>query len=100
MDKFPQTCSNKVDFPIPGSPPRRITLPLTIPPPKTLSNSSREDENLEGSLTSDMVTGFSYLSRLLSPDPGSFSLSMVPQFPHAGHLPVHVEDLYPHSEHT
>ena len=28
-----------MDFPIPGSPPRRIRLPLTMPPPRTLSSS-------------------------------------------------------------
>ena len=33
-------CSKRVDFPIPGSPPNRVTEPGTSPPPKTLSNSS------------------------------------------------------------
>jgi prepilin-type N-terminal cleavage/methylation domain-containing protein len=33
------TCSNRVDLPIPGSPPIRMTDPGTIPPPKTRSSS-------------------------------------------------------------
>ena len=32
-------CSNKVDLPIPGSPPNNTTAPFTNPPPKTVSNS-------------------------------------------------------------
>ena len=33
------TCSNSVDFPIPGSPPISVTDPSTRPPPNTRSNS-------------------------------------------------------------
>ncbi len=35
-----KACSNKVDLPIPGSPPMRITAPRTSPPPSTRSSSS------------------------------------------------------------
>ena len=34
------TCIKSVDLPIPGSPPTKTKDPFTIPPPKTLSNSS------------------------------------------------------------
>ena len=33
-------CSSSVDFPIPGSPPMRIALPGTMPPPSARSNSA------------------------------------------------------------
>ena len=32
-------CVNRVDLPMPGSPPNRTSEPATMPPPKTLSNS-------------------------------------------------------------
>ena len=35
-----QICSNIVDLPIPGSPPKRTIEPFTIPPPRTLSSSA------------------------------------------------------------
>ena len=34
-----QSCKIKVDFPIPGSPPKSTKEPFTSPPPKTLSSS-------------------------------------------------------------
>ena len=37
--RFPTSCNNSVDFPIPGSPPIRVTEPGTNPPPITLSSS-------------------------------------------------------------
>ena len=40
------TCISNVDFPIPGSPPTKTKDPLTTPPPKTLSNSFIQVENL------------------------------------------------------
>ena len=40
-DSLPTSCNNKVDFPIPGSPPTRVTEPGTNPPPITLSSSLR-----------------------------------------------------------
>ena len=36
----PEICSNKVDLPIPGSPPINTMEPGTIPPPRTRLNSS------------------------------------------------------------
>ena len=35
----PQSCSKIVDLPMPGSPPISVTLPMTIPPPRTRSSS-------------------------------------------------------------
>ena len=35
----PQSCSKIVDFPMPGSPPMSVTLPMTMPPPSTRSSS-------------------------------------------------------------
>ena len=35
------SCKINVDFPIPGSPPSRISEPFTIPPPSTLSSSPK-----------------------------------------------------------
>ena len=37
--KLDIACIKIVDLPIPGSPPTKVTEPLTIPPPNTLSNS-------------------------------------------------------------
>ena len=38
-DSAPASCSSKVDFPAPGGPPSSTTLPDTIPPPSSASNS-------------------------------------------------------------
>src|SRR3990172_3265549 len=38
--KLQRACSNKVDFPIPGSPPINTVEPTTNPPPRTRSSSS------------------------------------------------------------
>ena len=40
------SCRSNVDFPIPGSPPKRVTDPGTKPPPRTVSNSLSPDLNL------------------------------------------------------
>ena len=36
----PHSCSRMVDLPMPGSPPIKITLPSTMPPPNTRSSSA------------------------------------------------------------
>ena len=54
------TCNNKVDFPMPGSPPIKTKEPGTIPPPKTRLNSGSEQVSLGrfSKLTSFNSLGF------------------------------------------
>ena len=46
MEEILHICKTRVDFPIPGSPPKRTKEPSTSPPPKTLFNSSYPVSNL------------------------------------------------------
>src|SRR5882762_2368797 len=89
------TCISSVDFPIPGSPPTRVTEPGTMPPPRTKSNSSRPV--FQRCMLSDgMLESWTGLG------PGEpFPRSIFPTFrptasstnvfhaPHASHLPAH-----------
>src|SRR6266545_3285711 len=88
------TCISSVDFPIPGSPPTRVTEPGTMPPPRTKSNSSRpvfqRSTPPVGRLES--WTG-AVLVTIRPSDRPTFrpttSSTRVFQAPHASHLPAH-----------
>ncbi len=101
------TCKRSVDFPIPGSPPTRVSDPGTMPPPNTLSNSSMPVpilssfsmdtwESLAGSAFSPAWPGLADDPAFLPPDT---TRSSTIEF-HAlqpGHCPIHFADSYPHS---
>ena len=100
--RFLHTWSNKVDFPIPGSPPTSTNEPGTIPPPSTLSSSANPvwTRLLSCILISDSLLGFN--SSPAAPPfffPAAFfstdSSTNVLHSPHPGHCPIHFEDSYP-----
>src|SRR5690606_10148675 len=104
-DSDTRACKSKVDFPMPGSPPIRMTAPVTSPPPSTRSNSA-------------MPVGWRGISRAsisarlrmgLAPASGAnrwfwagaATVSVrVFHSPQCGHLPSHLGQLPPHSLHT
>ena len=104
---FPSTwilshiCKIKVDLPIPGSPPRSVREPLTKPPPRTLSNSSKPDLTLAILIFSIEFneTGSDFLveTAFVFPCLTTFSSTKVFHALHAGHFPSHLADSYPHS---
>ena len=89
-------CINRVDLPIPGSPPTNTKELLTIPPPKTLSSSMYFVVILFSSFTSISFN----LRTLLELIPLEFFLVSlfiissvnVFQLLHPGHLPIHLGD--------
>ena len=95
----------RVDFPIPGSPPSKIKDPLTIPPPRTLSNSPNPVDVLDTScplyefnalgsfLSFNFLTPFSVIF-------STYSKKKVFQLLQAGHFPIHFALSYPHSLQT
>ena len=102
-------CSINVDFPIPGSPPRRMRLPGTMPPPSTRSTSLifvvRRLTSCPLTSANDVV----FAERLFPPeaDPPlaeTFSLELcsaiVPHFPHSKHRPDHFWLCAPQEEHS
>src|SRR5699024_11080727 len=102
--------SKIVDFPIPGSPPIKISEPSTMPPPNTRSNSP----------LFVCVRGASFLLILDNCVAFVFSLDTLPnvprplafcslwtidssiwfQAPQFGHLPYHFGYSYPHAKHS
>src|SRR5699024_1146416 len=68
VDNCPETCSNNVDLPIPGSPPINTKDPGTIPPPKTRFNSSKLVLNLGVSTveTSSINLGLTVVPEILT----------------------------------
>ena len=101
---FSQICKSSVDLPIPGSPPTRISEPLTIPPPSTRSSSFKPVLYLVSNpaLTSPIFFGiragavFSRTSALVADVffSGVTSVSsIVFQLPQDGHFPSHFGDL-------
>ena len=109
-------CSNKVDLPIPGSPPIRVIEPGTMPPPSTRLSSLSAVRMRGSSLAStcDRAIGWGLLRSIpvrawrarrsvlmalgLS---GRITISfMVFHAPHEGHLPTHLGESMPHSEQT
>src|SRR5512133_934264 len=100
------TWSARVDLPIPGSPPMRITEPLTSPPPSTLL-SSAVCVSSRGWLfvsTSCSLTG---TPPPLKNGPSETALVLmiassekVFHCPHDGHLPIHLGDSKPQFRQT
>ena len=103
---FLETCIKSVDFPIPGSPPTRTKDPFTIPPPKTLSNSSISVENLSSCFISIEFILIGFESDLLITKTSfgdffsSISSTNVFHFVHSGHFPNHLLVSYPQDWHT
>ena len=92
---FDAACINKVDFPIPGSPPIITADRFVAPPPRTRSNSSIPVVNLDVScaLIDSNGTGFAFsLTELPLPAGETAELStihssMLFHSPHSGHRP-------------
>src|SRR5512134_2323993 len=96
--------SRSVDFPMPGSPPTRMTDPATTPLPSTRSNSPMPVDVL-----------FSEIPSMACRDTGSvfddgcseeerlpvtaFSSTKLFQLPQSGHLPSHFALVWPHAWH-
>src|SRR5438477_687238 len=92
-------CSSSVDFPMPGSPPTRMTDPGTTPPPSTKSNSARPvfHRSTAPLPTSDSRTGgLSGADAVRRSDRptvrriSSGSSTSVFHAPHASHRPAHL----------
>ena len=91
---------------MPGSPPRRIMDPPTIPPPRTLSSSLNPVENLSSAFSSTALRGTGFLSGPLNPGvcpaktapallSGAGASVMVFHSLQAGHWPTHLADSCP-----
>src|SRR6185503_9330949 len=87
---------------MPGSPPMSTSVPGTIPPPRTRSNSVTPDGMRTSSCDSISVNATAVTSRSLKPfRPAVFragcAFSSTSEFhsPHSGHLPSHLPDVYP-----
>src|SRR5690606_18383813 len=106
LERFASACSSSVDLPIPGSPPINTTPPATRPPPSTRSNSSMpvpKRGTSIASMSARLNTGAVCASpcrcpekRLLPPASTTVSTSVF-HAPHAGHCPVHLGAIPPHS---
>ena len=98
-------CNNKVDLPMPGSPPNNTTAPSTKPPPNTRSNSVKPvvERGTSSAVTSAkfctlLLVSLHASKRLLLA--GNTALSCkVFHCPQWGHWPVHFGVLPPHSLH-
>src|ERR1700744_4537620 len=100
------SCSIRVDFPIPGSPPMSTSEPATMPPPNTRLNSASGVNILSSSLKVISETGVGLLERCSEVD-GAFqsgmellAFSMISSANvfhcwHDGHLPSHLGDSKP-----
>ena len=99
---FAAACIASVDFPIPGSPPRRITEPCISPPPSTLSNSAIPVFILSPSFAAivSMVfrTNFDFEIVGLRLEVSIISSVKEFQLSHSGHFPSHLSDSYPQFE--
>ena len=100
-------CKIKVDLPIPGSPPTKISEPFTIPPPKTLSSSSKPVDVLNVSFPSTVFKAVGLLIFFFSSFPNIpslvfciFSSTKLFHSLHAGHFPNHFAVSYPQLLHT
>ena len=90
---------------MPGSPPKSISEPLTIPPPTTLSNSDMPEGVRSYVVNSTCDRGFAWGEEkvaFLAAGAGGATISsaMVLNFPHDGHLPSQRGLVAPHSEQT
>ena len=101
LDRFLHTCNNKVDLPIPGSPPTNTSDPLTIPPPSTRSNSFMDVEIRSSSADemADNGIGFASSNAFFTPAVEVFlstiSSTKVFHSLHPGHCPIHFADSNP-----
>ena len=101
-------CSISVDFPIPGSPPSKVSEPGTSPPPSTLFSSLSKRLILGSSsvLIWLIEIGLEPLPNVdcenAGPPPGlpTFCSLNVFHSPHDGHLPIHFGESYPQLVHT
>ena len=100
-------CVNRVDLPIPGSPPSSIREPGTIPPPSTVSNSDIPELMRVYLSYCICERGFalgSVYSAFFAAEEGesllTASSAMVLNFPQEGHLPSQRGETAPHSAHT
>src|SRR3972149_1362913 len=95
-------CKSIWDVPMPGSPPTRITEPVTTPPPRTLSSSLIPVEVLCSypafielrSCGSDLRNCTGRESR--EGTDSFLSSTRVFHSPQSGHLPSHLVLVYPH----
>src|SRR6185503_19464072 len=92
---------------MPGSPPMSTSVPGTIPPPSTRSNSVTPDGMRTSSCDSISVNATAVTSRSLKPfRPAvlragcAFSSTSEFHSPHSGHLPSHLPDVYPQAWQT
>src|SRR5699024_6676555 len=102
-----EVCNNKVDFPIPVSPPINTSEPGTIPPPKTRLNSSIDDFTPAtcSDLTSIIFVGLLclFVAIVLAALEFCFvftSSTKVFQLLQFVHFPIHFNDSYPLSWQT
>lgn len=110
-------CSVRVDLPMPGSPPMSTRLPGTSPPPNTRLSSASRVSILGSSCAEISLSGIGRASpwcRLrwalrvwaaalaaIVPLSAAILISLnVFHRPQLGHLPIHLGDSCPHSEHT
>src|SRR6266568_174834 len=89
-------CIKRVDFPMPGSPPTRVTEPGTIPPPSTKSNSARPVFQRSTSTPprahrrmGGRPDAAESLLTARPPDRPTASSASVFHAPHASHRPAH-----------
>ena len=100
-------CNSKVLFPIPGSPPSKLTEPATNPPPRTRSNSTEPVENRATSGASIAESGNASTTlgrpaacednRTLAGTSSISTRSKASQVPQSGHFPAQVGCVDPHS---
>ncbi len=96
--KWSITCKRRVDLPMPGSPPMRMTEPATSPPPRTRSNSEMPQGSRSSAspATSQMGTGATPDREGEGPFPlPRTSSTRLFQAEQSGHLPSHLADWYP-----
>src|SRR3972149_5447751 len=96
-----------VDFPIPGSPPRRVAEAATTPPPIARSNSAipHDVRNAAVSATSVRRTGreagkSGMPERCRGEEEEETSSTSVFHSPHPGHFPTHFGEEVPHAVHA
>ena len=104
--------SKSVLFPMPGSPPRRIRLPGTMPPPSTRLSSASCVSSRGSSEASICESGTGCGVSRCNPaccttaapregeDGATVNSFIVFQLPHEGHLPTHFGVSYPHTSQT
>src|SRR6185503_14606532 len=93
------TSSISVDFPTPGSPPRRISAPATTPPPRTRSNSAMPVgvRGASAPTIASNATGIeSHVGRAFYVVGVERSSTKEFHSWHVGHRPIHFVDMYTH----